>query len=74
MKYEITESQLMQLVDLQQQLRSLAGDQWYDGDYAVHRLAINLRGLIEHIEMQDIKDVLEITPDDELALTERATV
>ena len=56
MKYEINESQLMQLVDIQQQLRSLAGDQWYDGDYAVHRLAINLRGLIEHIEMQDVED------------------
>jgi hypothetical protein len=56
MKYEITQSQLMQLVDVQQQLRSLAGDQWYDGDYAVYRLAITMRGLIEQIEMQDVED------------------
>ena len=56
MKYEITQSQLMQLVDVQQKLMSLAGDQWYDGDYAVYSLGITMRGLIEQIEMQDVED------------------
>jgi hypothetical protein len=56
MKYEITESQLMQLLDMHQELKSLAGDQWYDGNYAVYRLALKMRGIVETIEMQDVED------------------
>ena len=56
MKYEITESQLMQLLDMHQELKSLAGDQWYDGTYAVYRLALKMRGIVETIEMQDVED------------------
>ena len=68
MKYEITDEQMETLVYLHWRLLDIASTQDNELDnITLTNLAFMLRGLIEHTEMQDIEDVLEITPDGELA-------
>lgn len=68
MKYEITDEQMETLVYLHWRLLDIASTQENELDnMTLTNLAFMLRGLIENTEMQDIEDVLEITPHDELA-------